>query len=251
MIKTILIDDELSALKALENDLQHYCAADIEIVAKCQGSIEGMKAIKKWNPQLVFLDIAMPQINGFEMLDILGNIDFDLIFVTAHDEYAIDAFNISAVHYLLKPVNPEKLKLAINKVKEKLTNPFSKDQLATLIGNLQPTSTNKKIGLPTMEGYNFIPIDEVVYCQADGNYTTLYRLHKKPLVISRSLKDIQGMLPSEYFFRIHISHLINKNHLEKYVRSDGGYVVMLDGKSLSVARSKKETFLNWLGLRDS
>lgn len=251
MIKTILVDDELSALKALEYDLQKYCSAEIEVVAKCQGPIEGMKAIKKWKPQLVFLDVSMPQINGFEMLDILGEVDFDLIFVTAHDQYAIEAFNISAVHYLLKPVNPEKLKLAVQKVKEKNSDPFSKAQLAALMDNLQPSTTDKKIGLPTMEGYNFIPIADIVYCQADGNYSTLHSINSKPLVVSRPLKDIQRLLPNDQFFRVHISHLINKSHLEKYVRSDGGYVVMEGGKSLSVARSKKEAFLNWLGLKDA
>ena len=251
MIKTILIDDELSALKALENDIQQYCSKDIQIISKCQGPIEGMKAIKKLNPQLVFLDVAMPQINGFEMLDLLGDIDFDLIFVTAHDQYAIEAFNISAVHYLLKPVNPDKLKLAVEKVKQKLSSPFSKSHLETLLGNLQPTVANKKIGLPTMEGYSFIPIEEIIYVQADGNYSVLHRNNVKPLFISRPLKDVQKLLSDDNFFRVHVSHLINKNHLEKYVRSDGGYVVMVDGKNLSVARSKKEAFMNWLGLKDN
>jgi len=249
MIKTILIDDERSALQALTNDLQTHCSADIEIIATCQGPVEGMKAIKKCNPDLVFLDVAMPQLNGFEMLDILGQFDFDLIFVTAHDQYAIDAFNISAVHYLLKPVDPEKLKVAVEKVKQKQMESFSESRLQALIENLEPTNGNKKIGLPTMEGYHFIPISDILYCKADGNYTHLF-IEGKPLIVSRPLKDIQRQLPESTFFRIHVSHLINRNHLEKYVRSEGGYVVMADGAELSVARSKKEVFLHWLGLRE-
>lgn len=250
MLKAILIDDEPAATKALMNDLEQYARQDIEVIQVCHSPLEGLKAINKYQPDLVFLDIMMPGMSGFELLEVLGDIKFEVIFITAHNEYAVDAFNISAIHYLQKPVDKNKLKEAIERVKEKHQQSISNENLLQLLGNLKSDDPEQKIGLPTKEGFDFVPIKDIMYCVAEGNYTYIYMDQRKPALVTRSLKMLHQALPDKLFFRIHASHIINRTYLEKYIRGDGGYVLMEDQKSLSVARSKKVKFLNWVGLSD-
>lgn len=250
MLKAIIIDDEPAASRALANDLEQYCATDIEVIQVCNSPLEGLKAINKYQPDLVFLDIMMPGMSGFELLEVLGEIKFDVIFVTAHNEYAIDAFNISAIHYLEKPVDKNKLIEAIQRVKNKHSKNLSNENLMNLLDNLKQEDPEQKIGLPTKEGFDFIPIKDIMYCVAEGNYTFIHRKDQKPILVTRSLKSLQQALPDKLFFRIHASHIINRTFLDKYIRGDGGYVLMEDKKDLSVSRSKKVQFLNWVGLAE-
>ncbi len=248
MLKAILIDDEPAATAALAKDLETYCSQDVQIIEICNSPLAGLKAINKHQPDLVFLDIMMPGMSGFELLEVLGEIKFEVIFITAHNEYAVDAFKISAIHYIQKPVDKQLLIEAISRVKEKQQSALSSDNLLELITNLKSDDPDKKIGLPTKDGFDFIPIQQIMYCTAEGNYTYIHQRGQRPLLVTRSLKLLQQGLPEKQFFRVHASHLINRNYLQKYIRGDGGYVLMEDEKSLSVARSKKVQFLQWMGL---
>jgi two-component system LytT family response regulator len=250
MLKAILIDDEPAATKALLNDLEQYARQEVEVIQICHSPLEGLKAINKYQPDLVFLDIMMPGMSGFELLEILGDFQFEVIFITAHNEYAVDAFNISAIHYLQKPVDKNKLVEAIQRVKEKRQQSISNENILQLLGNLKSDDPEQKIGLPTKEGFDFVPIKNIMYCVAEGNYTFIHLDQQKPALVTRSLKLIQQALPEKLFFRVHASHIINRTYLDKYIRGDGGYVLMGDQKSLSVARSKKVKFLHWVGLSD-
>lgn len=254
MLKAILIDNESTALDVLEADLIRYCLDDVSILTKCDSPVEGLKAIRKLNPDLIFLDIEMPEMTGFELLEILGSFDGQVIFVSGFDQYAIKAFEISAVDYLLKPVNKDRLIKAVNKAKENQTN-VSAEQLKVLINNINPREVNKKIAIPSIKssinGYDFIPIDSIMYCIAEGNFTYIHLSNQqKPVLASRALKVIEEWLPKVNFFRPHTSHLINRNFIKSYVRGAGGYLIMEDGNNLNVARSKKVSLLNWLGLKD-
>lgn len=251
MLKTILIDDEIAALESLEIDLKKHCSQDVMVVEKCQSPLLGLKAIKKHNPDLVFLDVMMPEMNGFELLEILGEISFNVVFVSAFDQYALQAFEKSAIHYLLKPVDKSSLLEAINRVKN-LRPKVTSEQIQVLIDNMNQSSNNQKIAIQTKDGYRFIPIEKIMYCVADGGYTDLFLSENNNKIFSsKSLKTIQGNLPKEKFFRIHNSHTVNRDYIDKFLSGEPSAVIMQDGKSLNIARSKKQPFLKWMGLKDS
>lgn len=247
MLKTILIDDEPDALNTLEVDLNKYCSDDVKIIKKCQSPIEGLKAIRRLQPNLVFLDIQMPEINGFELLEILGEINFHLVFTTAHDDYAVKAFKVSAVDYLLKPVNKNELIEAIGKVKSK-ERMASQKEFQVLMDNVDKIKT---IAIKSQKEYRFFEVDNIMYCKADGNFSYLFMDEKRAREhTSYSVGKMEELLPPKMFFRIHASYIINRNHLKKYTKRDGGYLVMRDGSKLSVAKSRKAEFDNWLGFKD-
>ena len=247
MLKAILIDDEQDALNALEHDLKKYCTESVKIIKKCQSPIEGLKAIRRLKPDLVFLDIQMPEISGFEMLEILGDIDFNLVFTTAYDEYAIKAFKVSAVDYLLKPVEGNQLIAAVEKVKNR-TQVEPKQEFQVLLDNVEQIKT---IAIKSQKEYRFFEIDDIMYCKADGNFSYLFlsKPNKKEHT-SYPLGKIEELLPKQKFFRIHASYIINRDYLIKYTTRDGGYLVVKDGTKLSVAKSRKVEFDNWLGFND-
>ncbi|MCB0668788.1 MAG: response regulator transcription factor, partial [Saprospiraceae bacterium] len=199
-------------------------------------------------PDLVFLDIQMPEVNGFELLEIIGDINFRLIFTTAFDQYAVRAFKVSAVDYLLKPVDQKELKLAIEKVKKRGSAEPAKEY-ELLLKNIDQIKT---IALKAQGEYRFFEVDEIMYLKADGNYCFLFR-HKpqRQEHISYSLGKMEEMLPEHLFFRNHASFIINRNHIKKYSTKDGGYLVMRDGARLPVAKSRKTEFDNWMGFNDS
>lgn len=243
MIRAILIDDEPLAVEVLGNDLKNYCP-NIEIVAKCHSAKEGLKAIKEHKPDLIFLDIEMPWMNGFEMLEVIENIDFDVIFTTAYDQFAVQAFRISAIDYLLKPIDKDDLIIAVNKVGEKKEPHMSKQHLDVLMQNMAPSGEHQRVALPSKNGFEFVLMQDILYCEADGNYTYFYMVDKKKRLISRPMKEVEKMLNDPSFCRIHNSYLINLNQTQRYIRGDGGYVEMMDGTTLNVARSKKEELIS-------
>lgn len=239
MIKTILIDDELSCTETLEIELNAYCP-NVDVIGKYNSAKEGLLAIQKDKPQLVFLDIEMPWMNGFELLQSLGDFSFDVIFVTAYDEFAIKAFKFSAVDYLLKPVQKEELISAVKSVlkhKEKRSVDYLLHQVSTKKKDFD------KLALPTMEGLVFVPLADIIYCQSDSNYTTVIRHDGSSTIVSKTLKSISEILKDDSFFRIHQSYLINLQYVSKYIKGQGGEVVMVNGKHLPVARSKKDELL--------
>ncbi len=248
MIRSIIIDDEQHCVKALIKDIEQHCPS-IGLADTCYSAKEGIMAIKKLDPDLVFLDVEMPWMNGFEMLEVLGDVHFSIIFTTAHDEFAAKAFRISAVDYLLKPIDANDLKSAVQKVERKLEEGSSLQHITNLLRNIRQPSTEHKIALPQREGYEFIDVSSIIYCQADGAYTRVFITDKKTMLISRTLGDVEELLPTEMFQRIHHSTLINVNYVSQFLRTDGGYVVLKNGEKLSVSKAKKEMLMARLGLK--
>lgn len=241
-LTAILIDDEKDSLEGLEIMLSRYCP-HVRVMSMCQGPVKGMECIHKHRPDLVFLDIEMPVMNGFEMLEALDTIDFDIIFITAYDEFAIKAFKVSAMDYLLKPVGEEELIQAVAKVDQKRQQ-LKVGQVDVLLTNLKNSEEGfTKIALPSMEGLDFINIDDILHCEADSNYTTIFTVHDERFTISRTLKEFEEMLSSTSFIRTHQSHLINLNHIKKYIKGSGGEVVLSDGTHIQVARARKENLI--------
>src|SRR6476620_9832284 len=237
MITAIIIDDEQHCVEALYQDLIKHCD-NVEIIAKCTSAKEGILAIKKLKPQLIFLDVEMPWMNGFEMLEMLDHIDFCIIFTTAYDKFAARAFRISAVDYLLKPVDVEDLKAAVHKAEEKILSSAGVVNIQNLLHNIKQPAQHQKIALPDRDGYEFVQVDSILYCGAEGAYTKIVFNDKHSMLISRTLGDIEEMLPPEIFVRIHHSTIVNMNAVIHYTRADGGYVVMNTNEKLMVSKAR-------------
>ena len=245
MIRAILIDDEQESLNALAYDLRKYCPA-IEIVDICQGGKKGIKSIHKHKPDMVFLDIDMPIISGFDLLEMVGDISFSVVFTTAYDKYALKAFKISATDYLLKPIDKDELKAAIQKVEAKQSIKSPNDQVAFLLDQLKALDDDnvKKIALPTFEGTEFINFKDIIYCEADGAYSYVHFVDGGKLYISKTLRYLEEALCDYHFFRAHNSYIVNTDYMKKYVKADGGYLLLNNGKQVKVSRSKKEEIVN-------
>lgn len=242
LVKAIIIDDEVHCLKTLSMQLARYCPT-IHVMAECGSAEEGISAIEKFSPDVIFLDVEMPRMNGFEMLQALHSINFDIIFTTGYDVYAIKAFRFSALDYLLKPIDKDDLIKATLKTSTRQGNSIT-DQLEIFLQKLgQKKSKIPKIALPTFQGYELVALDLIIRCEAENTYTNVFIKDRKPLLISRTLKDMEEILEGIQFLRIHQSHLINLNEIIRYQRADGGSVVMSDGSNLAISRMKKEVLL--------
>ncbi|HEY0677026.1 MAG TPA: LytTR family DNA-binding domain-containing protein [Chitinophagaceae bacterium] len=248
MIRAIIIDDEPQSAGILKNDLAAHCPF-VQVEAVCHSAKEGIMAIRKEKPDLVFLDIEMPWMNGFEMLEMLDEIHFSIIFTTAHDQFAAKAFRISAVDYLLKPIAAADLKEAVSKAQHSVEQRQNNVHIENLLRNIKQPSSQQKIALPYREGYEFVEVSQIIYCQAEGAYTRIFLNNKKYILVSRSLGDIEELLPADLFQRIHHSTLVNLKCITHYVRGDGGYVKIETGEQLPVSKSKKESVMEKLGLK--
>ena len=245
MIKTIVIDDERHSCDALKM-LLDKCCPQAQVAAICHSGAEGIKKINEINPDLIFLDIEMPYMNGFQMLEQLPAISFEIIFTTSYDQYAITAFKFSALDYLLKPVDREELEKAVQKVSKKINPPVSQ-QFEILLQKInQPTLAVQRIALPTMQGLEFVPVDSITSCSSSNNYTEFLLKDKKKLLVSRTLKEVEDMLADHSFIRVHNSHIVNLNAITRYVKGEGGYLVMADGSTIDVSRSRKELLMQKL-----
>ena len=245
MLKAIIIDDEPYCCEILAAMLESDCP-DVNVINISTNGYDALSAIKQYSPDLIFLDVEMPKMNGFEMLEQLPAVNFHLIFTTSYDQYALKAIRFSAIDYLLKPIDRQELKAAVEKVKDRIQIPIPQ-QLEILMSKLKQTSNGiNKIALPTMEGLQMIPIDTIISCESDDNYTNLKLKSNKKLLVTRSLKDIEESLEQHSFIRVHRSYLVNLNEIEKYIKGEGGYLVMSNGTSIDVARNKKETLLKKL-----
>src|SRR6187401_2238926 len=239
MIRAVIVDDEPYCCEALATLLEDI--PDIEMISVCHNSADALAAIKKYSPDLVFLDVEMPKMNGFEMLEQLSSVDFEIIFTTSYDQYALKAIRFSAIDYLLKPVDSDELQRAIQKVIHRSQKPIAQ-QLEILMQKIhQPSTPINKIAMPTMEGLQMIPVDSIISCESDSNYTILFLKNNKKVIVSRTLKDIEELLEDHSFVRIHRCYLANLNEVEKYVKGEGGYLVMSDGTSMEVQRNEKES----------
>jgi len=243
MIKSIGIDDEVHCLETLSLLIKESCP-DVQLVDQCRSAKNGLIAIEKLKPDLIFLDIEMPVMNGFEMLEQLAEIPFAIIFTTSYDQYAIKAIRFSALDYLLKPIDPKELIAAIHKVQSRKSPP-SAEQFSMLLSKIQNKETGfTKIAVPTGDGFELVPADEIIYCEADDNYTYLHLKTKRKITACRSLKEVEEMLESfPAFIRVHHSFIVNLNEVTKYVRGEGGYLLTSDGNSINVSRSRKEALL--------
>lgn len=243
MLKAILIDDEIHSLESLALLLTDFCP-DVEVLSKCRSAKDGLAAIRNGNPDLVFLDIEMPVMNGFEMLEQLNEIPFAIIFTTGYDQYAIKAIRFNALDYLLKHVDPKELVNAIKKVQERQYLPLA-EQFQLLWKQVQNKDHQfNKIAIPTLEGFELLPASQIIRCEGADNYCHLIVNNRTPLTACRTLKEIEEQLHNfSYFLRVHHSHIVNLNEVTRYVRGEGGYLIMSDGSTVNVSRSKKEALL--------
>ncbi|MBZ5857176.1 LytR/AlgR family response regulator transcription factor [Flavihumibacter profundi] len=245
MIRAIIIDDEPYCCEALATMLEDYCP-EVEILGTYHNSIDGLAAIRQKSPDLVFLDVEMPKMNGFDMLAQLPTVNFEIIFTTSYDQYALKAIRFSAIDYLLKPVDQEELVKAVQKVIQRSQKPIAQ-QLEILLQKIHnPSTPISKMAMPTMEGLQMIQVNQIISCESDSNYTILHLKDKKRKVVSSTLKEIEELLEEHSFLRVHRCYLVNLNEIEKYMKGEGGFLVMSDGSTVDVSRGKKELLLKKL-----
>jgi two-component system LytT family response regulator len=250
-IKAFIVDDELQSRNFLNKMLQEYFP-EISLAGQASTVEEALQGIKKYNPNIVFLDIQMKGETGFDLLNRLPEIDFALIFTTAFDKYAIKAFRFNAIDYLLKPIVTEELVEALNKVKGRIASsqPASKEQVKQLYQDIKsPPKVHDKIAIPTSEGFMFIPVNEIIYCHANSNYTEFHLADKRCIVSGYTLKQYDEILTAQSFFRAHRSYLINLAHVKLYRRGEGGQIEMSNGHEIELARTHKDEFLRLLNIK--
>jgi two-component system, LytTR family, response regulator len=245
MLRAVLIDDDESNLSSLSEKISNHCK-QVQVIARCDNPEDGIRAIDELKPDIVFLDIEMPQMNGFVMLQQVTNKNFELIFVTAYDHYAIKAIRSCALDYLVKPVEVEDLKAAVAKAAGLRNKTLPSSQLDLLLDHLQKKQP-KLLTIPTSDGLQFINIEDIIYLEANDNYANIYLSTNQKFLVSRTLKDFEELLPADVFIRIHHSSIVNKFYVDKYIRGEGGQVVMRNGNILDVSKRKKSDFLQAIG----
>jgi two-component system LytT family response regulator len=247
MINAIIVDDEPKNVSILRSLLAEFCK-NVNVVADASSAEEAFTAIEKVKPDVVFLDIEMPYGNAFDLLDKIKPVNFEIIFVTAFDEYTLKAFRYSAIDYLLKPVSIEDLKAAVEKATSRVNLKNLNVQLNNLLFNLQRNAdAPARIAITSLDGLTFVPINEIARCEAKGNYTFIHTIDHQKHVCSKNIKTYEDMLPSSIFFRIHHSHIINLKLVKKYHKGRGGIVEMEDGTMIEVATRRKNEFLSLFG----
>jgi two-component system LytT family response regulator len=248
-LRAILIDDERSSLQSLTYELNAYCP-DVEVIAAYKDPGEGLDRVRKAEFDLLFLDIEMPGMNGFDLLQQMPEMHFAVIFVTAYDQFAIKAFEFNAIDYLLKPVRKEKLIQSVQRVVDQQQQKLDKHGLEALIQNIrvQTRIGLEQIALPTGDGFSMVHINDINYLQADSNYTWVYLTNLKKHLIAKTLKEMESMLDFPQYFRAHKSYLVNLNQVAHYTRGQGGYLVLKDGTQIPVARTQKPELMQILKL---
>lgn len=244
MIRAILIDDIEQARTTLKKDLQVY-AGDVEVVGEANGVVEGAKLLKTVSPDILFLDIQMQDGSGFDLLDILRDIPFKIIFITASDAHAIKAFRYAAIDYLLKPVDPDELVGALKKYREQKMNENEKYRLLndSLKNHNKP---HERLALHTQDKIHIVNIQDILRCESNVNYTEFYFTNSKKLLVTRTLKDFDELLSDQGFYRVHQSHLVNTRYIKEFVKTDGGYLMMNDGASIPVSTRKRPEVMKML-----
>ncbi len=244
MIKAILVDDDVNLRKGMKALIEKY-ASDIQIVGQAENVSDAIAVISDKQPQVVFLDIQLSEGTGFDILEKLtelhGKISFQVVFITAHEQYAIKAFRFSALDFLLKPVDPEELQNVVEKIKITVQKNNDFGHIELLLENIRKKADNfKRIALSTSEGIHLFDISEIVRCESADNYTKFFLKDGKSILISKTLKEYEELLGEYGFKRIHQSHLINLDYLKSYIKKDGGYVIMSDNSHLPISQRKKE-----------
>lgn len=243
-MRTIIIDDEEKARKTIYNYLTLYCK-EVEIVAQADNVESGYKAIIENQPELVLLDINMPDGTGFDLLKRFEKINFKIIFITAYEEYAIKAFKFSALDYLLKPLNPQELIEAVGKARKIIDNEAFEFSYKAFLSNYNnQVKTDKKLVLKTAESIYMIDIKDIIRCEADGSYTTFYINDSRKIMVSKNLKEYEDILTEYNFFRPHHSHLVNLDYMLSFEKREGGHIVMKDKSMVPVATRRKDELMN-------
>jgi two-component system LytT family response regulator len=248
MIKAVIIDDEKDSIDTLKWKLENYCP-DVSVISSFEKPADGVSYLKKNRVDLLFLDIEMPMLTGFDVLEELGrDISFDIIFITAYDNFGIQAVKFSALDYLLKPVQNKELKEAIDKHLKKSQQKIPSEQIDLLLNNVQAERKGKRgrIALASKESIEFVDPNDIIVCEANSNYTNIYLVEGRKRVISKTLKDFEEMLLQFDFFRPHNSHLINLGRVKEFIRGDGGYLVMENKMKIPVSKNRKEELMQLL-----
>lgn len=243
-MKAIIIEDEAQAISALKSELSIHCP-DVIVTGEAKSVKEGIPLIKNLKPDLIFLDIQLSDGLGFDILTVLKEEKFKVIFTTAYSQYAIKAIKFSALDYLLKPIDSEELIQAIDKFKS-MNSSSDLTKIETLLFNLQNPEKRKKIILNTTEGISIFETDTILKCSAESNYTQVYFTNGKKQLFSKTLKEFEELLEHSGFERVHHSHIINLNHLLSFVNKDGGYVILSDKSTVPVSQRKKTQLMERL-----
>ena len=242
-LSSIIVDDEKHSRETLKNLVNEFCD-DVQVIDCVENVSQAVHAIRTHRPDIVFLDIELQTGTGFDVLEKIQDLEFDVIFTTAFEQYAVKAIKISSLEYLLKPVDIEELRLAVEKARKKKDKTLQKKKLENLLANLKQQQLGlNKICLPTSEGVEFVDIEDILYCKAEGSYTLFKLNNNDSLLVSKHLKEFENILSDQYFMRVHNSFLINLKGVKKYIRSDGGYILMTNNDPVSISRSKKDDFL--------
>ena len=242
-LKAILVDDEELALDNLKLLVQEFCP-QIHILAAVNNIADALKVIEEENLDILFLDIKINKDTGFDLLKNIGKINFEIIFITAYSEYALEAIKFSAIDYLLKPIDIEELKTAVKRVENKMSKRNLNEQIEVLLANFKRENKDGlKIALPSADGLIFISLENILICEAQSNYTKFYLKDNKTYLVAKTLKEYEALLCKYHFCRIHHTFIVNVNEIKKYVRGDGGYVIMNNDMSVDVSKRKKDEFL--------
>ncbi|MEL6986210.1 MAG: LytTR family DNA-binding domain-containing protein [Bacteroidota bacterium] len=243
-ISVFILDDEEHCTLTLTKLLE-WTFPKLKISGVFNDPREALTALRKSPPDLLFLDIEMPYMNGFDILKAIPNPEFKVIFTTAYDEFAIEAIKVNALAYVLKPIDEDELILAVNKTLNVLTVNKQQDLILSLFNSLKEQNPNlNKAAIPTLEGLEFIELDQIIYCEAEGNYTKIFLLNYKTVVVSKPLKQVQEIISSPQFFRTHNSFLVNLLYVKKYLKGKGGQLVLKNDKIIPVSRLRKEELMN-------
>lgn len=244
MIRTILVDDEPSGLFTLNKMLQEYCP-ELKVVAECEDAATAKSKIEMLDPQLVFLDISLAGKNSFDMLEELEIINFEIVFVTAYNQYMLKAFHYSAVDYLAKPIDEELLIDAVKRAEKRIDAHTSNSNISTLLLNLNKSKSGEKLKLciPSLKGFQVVELKEILYCEAAGSYTNFFFTDQQVICSSKAIYEYEEMLTDSGFIRIHKSYLVNLLHIKEYIRGEGGTVILSNNKQIEVSRRKKDLFI--------
>jgi two-component system LytT family response regulator len=246
MLRAVIVEDEKKSRETLAGLLKLFCK-NIEVIAEADDVYSGIKAIETHSPDVVFLDIQMPDGNGFMLLESLKEINFEVIFTTAYDQFAIKAIKFSALDYLLKPIFPDELKDAVKKAEEKISGTHSRAGIQTLLENIKsPAMDSPKIVLSTFDKIHIVNVTDIVRCESDNYYTIFHFVEEKSLIISKTLKEIEELLSGYNFIRPHKSHLVNLLYIKNFIKPDGGSITMSDGTNVPVSRRKRESIIEML-----
>lgn len=237
-IKSIIVDDEKHGRENLSGILKQYCP-EVMVLGEADSVESAIPLIKTYYPDLVFLDIEMPRATGFQLLEHFNDFNFEVIFVTAYDSYAIKAIRFSAADYILKPINYNELQSAVKKVAQRIQLKEENERVKQLYRNIHQPQ-NPRIGLPTADRIEFIEVDKIIRCQGEGNYTNFYFEENKHLLVAKTLVEFEDLLQEYSFIRVHKTHLVNLKHVVAYVKTDGGTLQLSNGNYVPVSRRRKE-----------